>query len=160
VSAPRATADIVDAHQAAVRSCPVQFRDFGGRRAFEGRIETLRTFEDNGRVRSLLEEPGEGRVLVIDGGGSLRTALVGDKIAELARANGWAGLLIYGAVRDTVALASLAIGIKALGSNPMRSAKAGAGERGVTVTIGDVAFVPGEYLYADEDGVLVSAGML
>jgi regulator of ribonuclease activity A len=154
------TADFVDAHQEHVRSCAIQFRSFGARPSFAGAIATLRVHEDNALVRTVLDDDGAGRVLVIDGGGSLRTALVGDKIAELARANGWAGLVIYGAVRDTVALARLEIGIKALGSNPMRSAKAGSGERGVPVTFGGVTFNPGERVYADEDGVIVSAAAL
>ena len=112
------TADLVDAHLGSVQSCGVQFRDLGGRTAFSGRIRTLRVYEDNALVRRVLEQPGAGSVLVIDGGGSLRTALVGDLIAELARSNGWSGLIVHGAVRDVATLRTLAIGIKA--SAPIR----------------------------------------
>ncbi len=150
------TADLVDAHQANVRSCPLQFRQFGARLRFEGPIRTLEVFEDNALVRSMLETPGNGAVLVIDGGGSLRTALVGDQIAALARDRGWSGLVIHGAVRDVEALATMEIGIKALGSNPMKSAKRGDGNRDVAVTFGETTFRPGEYLYSDEDGILIS----
>lgn len=150
------TADLVDAHQDAVESCEVQFRRFGGRRAFAGRIRTVQTFEDNALLRSVLEMPGEGAVLVVDGGGSLRVALVGDVIAGLALANGWSGLVINGAVRDSAALAALDIGLKALGTNPMKSAKRGIGEVDVPLRFGGVTFTPGAMLYADDDGILVS----
>lgn len=151
-----ATADLVDAHQEIVRSCELQFRRFGGRRAFAGRIRTIRTFEDNALLRGVLETPGDGAVLVVDGGGSLRVALVGDIIAGLALANGWSGLVVNGAVRDSAALASLDIGLKALGTNPMKSAKRGIGEADVPIAFGGVTFAPGAMLYADDDGILVS----
>jgi regulator of ribonuclease activity A len=151
-----ATADLVDAHEAELQSCEVQFRSFGARRAFHGAIRTVRAYEDNVLVRQVLSTPGEGAVLVVDGGGSLRRALVGDVIAGLAVDNGWSGLVIFGAVRDVPALATLDIGIKALGSNPMKSAKQGAGEIGVTVSFGGVEFAPGAFLYADDDGIVVS----
>jgi regulator of ribonuclease activity A len=154
------TADLVDAHLGSVQSCSLQFRDVGGRTAFWGRIRTVRVFEDNGLVRRVLDRPGEGGVLVIDGGGSLRTALVGDLIAELARGNGWSGLIVYGAVRDVATLRSLAIGIKTLGSNPMKSSKGGAGDIDAAVTFGEVTFEPGAYVYCDEDGIVVSAADL
>lgn len=117
------TADLVDDIGADVRSCDVQFRQFGGRPQFAGPISTVRCFEDNALLKSVLSEPGAGGVLVIDGGGSLHSALVGDVIAELARSNGWAGLVINGAVRDAAALRGLDIGIKALGTNPARAAR-------------------------------------
>jgi len=111
-------------------------------------------------ARVVLSQPGAGQVLVVDGGGSLHCALVGDVIAGLAAANGWSGLVVHGAIRDSGAMAALAIGIKALGTNPRKSGKAGSGEREVTVEFGGVAFRPGHYLYSDEDGIVVSASAL
>ena len=154
------TVDLVDAHQDRVRSCEVQFRQFGGRRSFSGPIRTIRTLEDNSLIREMLSTPGEGAVLVVDGGGSLRCALVGDMIAALGVEHGWSGLLIFGAIRDVGPLGALPIGIKALGSNPMKSAKNRIGEIDVAVRFGGVVFNPGEMLYSDEDGVLVSATRL
>jgi regulator of ribonuclease activity A len=151
-----ATVDLVDAYQDRLSSCEVQFRQFGARRSFAGRIRTIRTSEDNALVRRVLESPGEGAVLVVDGGGSLRTALVGDVIAGLAVRNGWSGLVLWGAVRDVERLADLDLGIKALGTNPMRSAKNGLGEVDVPVRFGGVVFTPGAMLYSDDDGIVVS----
>ena len=152
------TADLVDEHGEALQSCDLQLRQFGGRRRFHGPIRTVACFEDNALVRQVLSEPGDGAVLVVDGGGSLHTALVGDLIAGLAQANGWAGVVVHGAVRDTEALGGLDIGIKALGSNPRRSAKAATGQIDVPVRFGGVTFRPGEHLYSDEDGVVVLRG--
>ena len=149
------TADLVDEHGEALQSCDLQLRQFGGRRRFHGPIRTVACFEDNALVRQVLSEPGDGAVLVVDGGGSLHTALVGDLIAGLAQANGWAGVVVHGAVRDTEALGGLDIGIKALGSNPRKSAKLAAGQVDVPVSFGGVTFRPGEHLYSDEDGVVV-----
>jgi regulator of ribonuclease activity A len=154
--APFQTVDLVDAHQDRVQSCSVAFRQFGGRRCFAGRIRTVRTLEDNALLREVLGTPGDGAVLVVDGGGSSRVALVGDVIAALAIASGWSGLLINGAIRDVARLATLDIGVKALASNPMKSAKNRIGEVDVPVTFGGVRFAPGAMLYSDEDGVLVS----
>ncbi|ETK31143.1 MULTISPECIES: ribonuclease E activity regulator RraA [Microbispora] len=151
-----ATADLFDAHGDALGSCTTQFRPYGSRARFCGPVATVRCLEDNALVKQVLGTPGEGRVLVVDGGGSLRTALMGDVIASSAVANGWAGVIVNGAVRDTVALAGLDLGIKALGSNPRRSAKTGLGEVDVPVTFGDVTFRPGQWVYSDEDGVVVS----
>ncbi len=150
------TADLVDEFEDRVHSCTVQFRQFGGRLRFGGPIRTVKTREDNALIKATLSQPGQGAVLVIDGGGSLQAALVGDIIAGLALANGWAGLVIFGAIRDTVALAQLDLGIKALGSNPRKSGKTGAGELDVAVEFGGVSFRPGHWLYSDEDGVLVA----
>jgi regulator of ribonuclease activity A len=152
------TADLVDEHGEALQSCDLQLRQFGGRRRFHGPLRTVACFEDNALVRQVLSEPGDGAVLVVDGGGSLHTALVGDLIAGLAQANGWAGLVVHGAVRDTEALGGLAIGIKALGSNPRKSAKLATGQVDVPVHFGGVSFHPGEHLYSDEDGVVVLRG--
>jgi regulator of ribonuclease activity A len=155
-----ATADLIDEHGDALQSCDLQFRQFGGRSRFSGRIRTVRCHQDNVLVRQVLSEPGSGQVLVVDGGGSLHTALVGDVVAGLAKGNGWAGLVVHGAVRDTVALATLDIGVKALGSNPRKSAKEGAGEVDVAIAFGGVRFEPGAYLYSDEDGIVVAATAL
>ncbi|HTX94689.1 MAG TPA: ribonuclease E activity regulator RraA [Mycobacterium sp.] len=151
----RPTADLVDDIGPEVRSCDVQFRQFGGRREFAGPISTVRCFEDNALLKSMLSQRSAGGVLVIDGDGSLHKALVGDVIAELARSNGWAGIVANGAVRDAAALRGIDIGIKALGTNPRKSTKTGAGERDVEVTLGGVTFVPGEIAYSDDDGIVV-----
>jgi regulator of ribonuclease activity A len=150
------TPDLCDAHGDAVRVAEPVFRDFGGARRFSGEVETLRVFEDNALVRAALEMPGRGRVLVVDGGGSVRTALVGGNLAALAASNGWSGLVVNGAVRDLPELAAAAVGIKALAASPRKSAKAGAGERGVEVTLAGLTLAPGNFLWADEDGVVVA----
>jgi regulator of ribonuclease activity A len=151
----RPTADLVDDIGPDVRSCDTQFRQFGDRSEFVGRISTVRCCQDNALLKSVLSTPGDGGVLVIDGGGSLHTALVGDVIAELARTNGWTGLVVHGAVRDAAALRTLDIGIKALGTNPRKSSKTGTGERDVVVEFGGIRFVPGETAYSDDDGIVV-----
>jgi regulator of ribonuclease activity A len=149
------TADLVDEHGEALQSCDLQLRQFGGRARFHGPIRTVACFQDNALVKRVLSEPGKGAVLVVDGGGSLHVALVGDLTAGLAQANGWAGLVVHGAVRDVAALGRLDIGIKALGANPRKSAKLAAGQVDVPVSFGGVTFRPGEHLYSDEDGVVV-----
>ena len=129
------------------------FRDYGGAIRFAGPIETLRVFEDNTLVRQALESKGRGRVLVVDGGGSLRCALVGGRLAALARDNGWAGVVLNGCIRDCVEIRQVPVGVKALNSAPLRSEKKNSsGEGGVTLTFAGVSFAPGHYLYADEDG--------
>lgn len=150
-----ATADLYDEHGEALQSCDLQLRHYGGRTAFSGPLATIRCHEDNALVKATLAEPGDGRVLVVDGGGSLHTALMGDLIAASAVEQGWAGVVIHGAVRDTTVLRTLDLGIKALGSNPRKSAKTGAGEREVVVSFGGVDFVPGHTLVSDDDGVVV-----
>ncbi|BBZ63802.1 ribonuclease E activity regulator RraA [Mycolicibacterium monacense] len=152
---PRATADLVDDIGPDVRSCDLQLRQFGGRPEFAGRVTTVRCFQDNALLKSVLSEPGDGGVLVIDGDGSLHTALVGDVIAALGRDNGWSGLIINGAVRDALTLRTLDIGIKALGTNPRKSTKTGAGERDVPVEFGGVTFTPGDVAYSDDDGIVI-----
>src|SRR4051812_21994172 len=153
----RPTADLVDDIGPYVRSCDLQFRQYGGRSQFAGTINTVRCFQDNALLKSVLSQPGDGGVLVIDGVGSLHTALVGDVIAELARSNGWAGLIVNGAVRDAAALRGIDIGIKALGTNPRKSTKTGAGERDVEITLGGVTFVPGQVAHSDDDGIVIVA---
>lgn len=156
---PRATADLVDEIGPGVRSCDLQLRQFGGRSEFAGPITTVKCFEDNALLKSVLSEPGDGGVLVIDGDGSLHSALVGDVIAGLGIENGWAGLVINGAVRDAATLRTLDIGIKALGTNPRKSAKTGKGLRDAAVDFGGVVFVPGEIAYSDDDGIVVVTEM-
>ena len=151
-----ATADLIDAHAERLQSCETQFRSFGGHAAFHGPIRTIATLRDNALVREVLSLPGDGAVLVIDGGGSLYCALVGDVIAGLAVENGWSGLVINAAVRDVAALGALPLGIKALGSNPRKSTKDRIGAIDVPVSFGGVRFAPGAFLYADDDGIVVS----
>jgi regulator of ribonuclease activity A len=127
---------------------------------FHGPVRTIKALEDNALIKQVLAEPGKGAVLVVDGGGSLRTALLGDLIAASAAASGWAGVIIFGAVRDTAALAGIELGIKALGTNPRKSAKRATGKVDVPVTFGGATFAPGSWVYCDDDGVVVSAGQL
>ncbi|WP_214411338.1 ribonuclease E activity regulator RraA [Sphaerisporangium fuscum] len=151
-----ATADLYDERGDELDSCDLQLRQYGGRRAFHGVIATVRCHQDNALLKGYLSEPGEGRVLVVDGGGSLHTALMGDVIAGMAVASGWSGVVINGAVRDVAALAALDLGVKALGSNPRKSTKNGTGERDVPVSFGGVTFLPGAELFSDDDGILVT----
>jgi regulator of ribonuclease activity A len=155
-----ATADLVDAHADVIQSCEAQFRQYGGHVRFYGPIRTVKSPEDNALVKQTLATPGNGAVLVIDGAASLRCALVGDLMAGAAHKNGWAGLVIWGAIRDAVALAGIDVGIKALGSNPWKSSKNGTGQVDVPVSFGGVEFRPGSWLYSDEDGILVSSRKL
>jgi regulator of ribonuclease activity A len=154
------TTDLCDAHEDTVRVVEPMFNSFGGRTAFHGRIATLKLFEDNSLVRKALGSPGEDRVLVIDGGGSLRRALVGDQLAEMGARNGWAGVVVYGCIRDSRAIGEMDIGVFALDTHPMKTIKKNVGDEDIPVTFGGVTFVPGEWLYADEDGVIVSATAL
>jgi len=149
------TADLYDQRGADLASVSVQFRDFGATLAFSGPARTVRCFQDNALLKALLGTPGNGAVLVVDGGGSLETALMGDMIAASAVENGWAGVIINGAVRDSVALGTLALGVKALGTNPAKSAKVGTGETDVPLRLGSVDIRPGSMVYADSDGILV-----
>ncbi len=149
------TADLVDQHGDALQSCDTQLRQYGARRVFQGTIQTIRCHQDNAMVKAVLGEPGEGKVLVVDGGGSVHSALMGDLIGASAVEHGWEGVVIHGAVRDVAALAELDLGVKALGSNPRKSSKTGAGERDVPVSFGDATFTPGAHLVSDDDGVVV-----
>lgn len=149
------TPDLCDDHPD-VRVVDPVFRTYGGRPAFHGPVVTVRCFEDNSRVRELANTPGEGRVIVVDGGGSLRRALLGDQIAAAAARNGWSGLLIFGAVRDVDALEQTDLGVQALASHPMKTEKRGLGDVDVVITFAGVTFTPGDWLYADRNGVIVS----
>jgi regulator of ribonuclease activity A len=151
-----ATADLYDEHGDDLQSCSLQLRQYGGRAAFEGVVTTIRCHRDNALVKAVLAEDGAGRVLVVDGGGSLESALMGDLIGASAQEHGWEGVVIHGAVRDVVALGDLDLGIKALGSNPRKSAKEGAGDRDVVVSFGGADFAPGATLTSDDDGILVT----
>ena len=150
------TADLHDEHEGKVRVANILMQSYGQKTRFSGPISTVKCFEDNSLVRTALEEPGNGRVLVVDGGGSIRCALVGDKLAELGMENGWEGLIVHGCIRDSAVISTLGIGIKALGANPRRSVKKGVGERDIPLNFADANFTPGDYLYADEDGILLS----
>ena len=150
-----ATADLYDERGDELDSLALQLHDIGGHVAFDGPVRTIRCHRDNALVKELLATPGEGAVLVIDGGGSLESALVGDLIAASAVENGWAGIIVHGAIRDRVAIGELPLGVKALGSNPRKSAKDGVGEVDVPVEIAGVVFRPGAHVWADADGILV-----
>jgi regulator of ribonuclease activity A len=153
------TADLCDAHKtdagSGFRALPMLFKSYGAVQAFAGVVSTVKCFEDNSVVKAAVQEPGAGRVLVVDGGASLRCALVGGNIAAAAADNGWAGLLIHGAVRDVAELRACLIGILALGSHPMASVRRDEGQRDVPVSVQGVLIWPGDRLTADEDGVVL-----
>jgi regulator of ribonuclease activity A len=150
------TADLCDAFPDLVQVAQPLFREYGGLEKFAGPIETLRVHDDNTLVRETLETPGRGRVLVVDGGGSLKCALVGGRLAGLAQSNGWSGVILNGCIRDAVEIRQLRVGIRALNAVPLRSGKNAAGERGGTLSFAGVTFAPGRFVYADADGVLVA----
>ena len=156
-AADEATADLVDRYGEALESIPVQFRSFGRRRRFAGPAVPVKCFEDNALLKSTLSTwpDASGAVLVVDGGGSLRCALVGDLIAGIAVERGWSGLVVHGCVRDSVALDQLDIGIKALGTNPRKSTKTGAGIVGEPIEIGGIRIASGQIVVSDEDGIVV-----
>ncbi|MBY5992018.1 putative 4-hydroxy-4-methyl-2-oxoglutarate aldolase [Ferrimonas balearica] len=149
--------DLCDRYPDRVRLLPPIFRQYGGKRLFYGPVVTLRCPEDNSLVREWVAKPGEGRVLVIDGGGLARRALLGDLLAQKAVDNGWSGILVFGCLRDVTTLATLDLGIQALGAVPMKTDKRGLGEQDVVVEVQGVRIHPGDHLYADDNGVLVSA---
>lgn len=148
------TSDLCDAC-ADARACALPFRGWGRRRAFAGAIRTIRCHEDIALMRDVVGQPGHGQVLVIDGGGSLARALFGDVMAEVASRNGWAGLVINGAIRDGVEIDGMDIGVKALGTVPRRGERTGEGAVDVPVTFGGITFTPGQRVVADDDGVIV-----
>ncbi|MYR07604.1 ribonuclease E activity regulator RraA [Gordonia sp. SID5947] len=152
------TADLVDEIGDLVRSCDTQFTQYGGRREFVGRVTTVKCFQDNALLKSILSEPNPDGVLVVDGAESVHTALVGDIIAELGRSNGWAGIIVNGAIRDAKAIGEMEIGVKALGTNPRKSTKTGVGDRDIPLTIGGETFNAGDIVYSDDDGIVIVAG--
>ena len=152
----RSTPDLYDDFEDIATTCSAQFRDFGGRKQFSGKIRTVKCRNDNQLFRALMDEPGNGAVAVVDGGGSTEVALIGDIIAAKAARNGWSGVVINGAVRDVGDLSEIAIGIKALGTNPAKSIKKGEGTVDVMLHFGGARFEPGHWIYCDENGVLVA----
>jgi regulator of ribonuclease activity A len=154
------TADLYDDHGDTLQVVAPLFRDFGGRLRFHGPVMTLKVHEDNSLVREVLDQPGEGRVLVVDGGGSLRCALLGDNLARMGAANGWAGVVVNGCIRDAVEIGKLPLGVKALATHPAKSVKRGEGQADLELRFADTSFTPGAWLYADEDGMVVASGEL
>lgn len=157
-SAPEfiATADLVDIIGDNAQSCDTQFQNLGGLTEFHGTITTVKCFQDNALLKSILSEDNPGGVLVIDGDASVHTALVGDIIAGLGKDHGWSGVIVNGAIRDSAVIGTMTFGCKALGTNPRKSTKTGSGERDVVVTLGGIDFIPGHYVYADSDGIIVT----
>lgn len=150
------TADLCDDHSEQLQIAEPGFQNYGGNTHFSGQIVTIKLFEDNSLVRETVGSPGEGKVLVVDGGGSMRCALLGDLLAAKAVDNGWSGILINGCIRDSAEISDMALGVKALSTHPLKSVKKGVGEMNVPVRFAGVTYNPGDYLYADEDGVVVS----
>lgn len=150
------TPDLCDAYPDLVDVVEPMFVNFGGRESFGGEIVTIKCFEDNSLVREEVDKPGQGKVLVVDAGGSHRCAMLGDMLAEKAQKNGWEGILMYGCIRDVDVIAQLDLGVQAVGSHPMKSVKKGVGDYQIPVTFGGVVFAPGDYIYADNNGVIVS----
>jgi regulator of ribonuclease activity A len=151
------TPDLCDAHPDLVRVVAPIFRNYGGRTAFGGPIVTVKCFEDNSLVKQHVADPGHGRVMVVDGGGSLRRALLGDLLAAQAMQNGWAGLIIHGCIRDVEEIAKMDLGVQALNAIPVKSVRKGAGQFDVPLVFGGVTFLPGEFVYADSNGIIVSS---
>ncbi|GGX77815.1 putative 4-hydroxy-4-methyl-2-oxoglutarate aldolase [Litchfieldella qijiaojingensis] len=149
------TPDICDAYPHVAVLDPI-FVNFGGHDAFCGPVRTVKCFEDNSRVKEAVAEPGNGAVLVVDAGGSSRCAMLGDMLAEQAADNGWAGVVMYGCVRDVDVLAETELGIQALGAHPRKSEKRGEGVRDIPVSFAGVSIVPGQWLYADNNGILIA----
>lgn len=154
------TPDLCDANPELVRIVEPLFKNFGGKKSFGGEIVTIKCFEDNSLVKENAGQNGKGKIMVVDGGGSLKKALLGDLIAETAMNNGWAGFIIYGCIRDVEQIDSMDIGVKALNSTPLKTERKGEGELNVPVTFAGVTFSPGEYVYSDETGIIVSSKQL
>lgn len=150
------TADLVDEFPDDVRFCNLPFLKFGRKPAFVGQAQTVACFEDNVLLKAELEKPGNGRVLVVEGGGSTRVAIMGDMIAGILLDNGWAGIIINGAIRDSVEIDAMDVGVRCLATTPIKSSKNGTGSVGGPVRFGDATFKPGDWVYCDADGVLVS----
>lgn len=150
------TADLYDKYGDDLKVALPIFKDYGAKRIFHGPISTVKAHEDNSLVRTALEEPGEGRILIVDGDESLRCAMLGDMLAKLGMENGWSGIIVFGCIRDADVIATIDIGVKALNSNPRKSLKQGLGDRDIPVSFAGITFNVGEYVYADTDGVIVS----
>lgn len=156
----KSTPDLCDQYPDLIQVVEPMFNNFGGREQFSGPIVTVKCFEDNSCVKELVATPGEGRVMVVDAGGSMRRACLGDMLAEQASVNGWSGLIIYGCIRDVDEIMATDIGVQALGTHPMKTEKKGIGEIDIAVTFGGVTFNPGDYLYADNNGVIIASQAL
>ncbi|BAP55183.1 ribonuclease activity regulator protein RraA [Thioploca ingrica] len=154
------TADLCDKYTTKVKVADPIFRNFGGKLAFGGQIVTVKVHEDNVLVKDALSRPGQGKVLIVDGGGSLHCALVGDLLAQLAVDNAWEGIIVYGCIRDSATIAHIAIGLKALNTHPLKSIKQGRGDTNLSVTFAGVTFFPEHYVYADADGIIVAEQVL
>lgn len=154
------TPDLCDAHPERVRVLEPMLRNFGGHSAFGGRVSTVKCYEDNSFVKQRLGEPGAGRVLVVDGGGSMRRALMGGDVAAMAVDNDWAGVILYGCIRDVEEIRELALGVQALGTIPLKTRKRNIGELDVSLTFGGVTFHVGDWVYADDNGVIAADGEL
>ncbi|MEK7989631.1 MAG: ribonuclease E activity regulator RraA [Thiotrichaceae bacterium] len=150
------TADLCDEHSDVIKVADPLFKMYGAKQAFGGQIETVKVHEDNVLVKDKLAQPGKGKVLIIDGGGSLRCALVGDIIAQMAADNGWEGIIVYGCIRDSGVIADISIGIKALNTHPLKSIKHGRGDVSIPVNFAGVTFYPEHYVYSDSDGIIVA----
>tara|TARA_R110002096_G_scaffold152824_19_gene316224 strand:+ start:4994 stop:5476 length:483 start_codon:yes stop_codon:yes gene_type:complete len=150
------TADLCDDFSDSLQVITPLFRSFGAHKRFSGQIQTVKIFEDNVLVREMLSNRVSGDVLVIDGGGSLRCALLGDLLAEMAYKNGWAGVVVYGCIRDSADIKKMPIGVRALQTHPLKSIKKGWGDKNIPVTFAGATFNPGDYLYADEDGIILA----
>ncbi len=153
----KSTPDLCDQYPELIQVVEPMFSNYGGRERFGGEIVTVKCFEDNSVVKQLVATEGQGRVMVVDGGGSMRRACLGDMLAEKASANGWSGLIIYGCIRDVDEIMATDIGVQALGTHPMKTAKKGIGETQIPVTFGGVTFNPGHYVYADNNGIVVAS---
>ena len=153
----KSTPDLCDQYPDLIQVVEPMFSNYGGRERFGGEIVTVKCFEDNSVVKQLVATEGQGRVMVVDGGGSMRRACLGDMLAEKASANGWSGLIIYGCIRDVDEIMATDIGVQALGTHPMKTEKKGIGETQIPVTFGGVTFYPGHYIYADNNGIVVAS---
>ena len=154
------TADLFDEYGDRLVVCDPLFSDYGGLAVFHGKVRTLKCFEDNSRVREMLQQKVDGEVLVVDAGGSLRCAVLGDQLAQLAVDNGWSGVVMFGCIRDAAEISEMPLGVKALATHPAKSKKLGVGEMDIPLTFAGVKFVEGHYLYADLDGIVVSEAEL
>ena len=154
------TTDICDHFDEQIQILEPLFNNYGGQAAFHGPISTVKVFEDNVLLRQALEEPGAGRVLVVDGGGSRHHALMGDMLAAMAKKNGWAGMVIFGCIRDSQEISAIEIGVRALATIPLKSLKRGEGERDIPLSFAGVSFETGAYLYADHDGMVICPSAL
>ena len=153
----KSTPDLCDQYPDLIQVVEPMFSNYGGRESFAGEVVTVKCFEDNSCVKQLVGTVGLGRVMVVDGGGSMRRACLGDKLAEKASANGWSGLIIYGCIRDVDEIMATDIGVQALGTHPMKSQKKGIGETQISVSFGGVTFKSGDYVYADNNGIVVAS---